>query len=63
MPDAPMFAARAHVALRDIRLGAAVRNLTGQMVDGRQRRSADIEMTLTRGVHGPGELHVVVVDD
>jgi len=26
-------------------------------------RSADIEMTLTRGVHGPGELHVVVVDD
>ena len=25
-------------------------------------RSADIEMTLTRGVHGPGELHVVVVD-
>jgi L-lactate dehydrogenase complex protein LldG len=24
-------------------------------------RSADIEMTLTRGVHGPGELHVVVV--
>lgn len=26
-------------------------------------RSADIEMTLTRGVHGPGELHVVVIDD
>ncbi|MEA2682347.1 MAG: L-lactate dehydrogenase complex protein LldG [Chloroflexota bacterium] len=25
-------------------------------------RSADIEMTLTRGVHGPGEVHVVVVD-
>ncbi|MDQ2960488.1 MAG: LUD domain-containing protein [Candidatus Dormibacteraeota bacterium] len=26
-------------------------------------RSADIEMTLTRGVHGPRELHVVAVDD
>jgi len=25
-------------------------------------RSADIEMTLTRGVHGPGEVHVVVVE-
>lgn len=25
-------------------------------------RSADIEMTLTRGVHGPGEVHVVFVD-
>ena len=24
-------------------------------------RSADIEMTLTRGVHGPGEVHVVLV--
>lgn len=24
-------------------------------------RTADIEMTLTRGVHGPGELHVVLV--
>jgi len=24
-------------------------------------RTADIEMTLTRGVHGPGEVHVVIV--
>ena len=24
-------------------------------------RTADIEMTLTRGVHGPGELHVVLI--
>jgi L-lactate dehydrogenase complex protein LldG len=24
-------------------------------------RTADIEMTLTRGVHGPGEIHVVIV--
>ena len=25
-------------------------------------RTADIEMTLTRGVHGPGEVHVVLID-
>jgi L-lactate dehydrogenase complex protein LldG len=25
-------------------------------------RTADIEMTLTIGVHGPGELHVFLVD-
>ena len=24
-------------------------------------RTADIEMTLTRGVHGPGEVHIVLV--
>ena len=42
MPDAPMFAARAHIALRDIRLQAAVRNVTGQMVDGRRRALADL---------------------
>lgn len=26
-------------------------------------RTADIEMRLVRGVHGPGELHVVICDD
>jgi L-lactate dehydrogenase complex protein LldG len=26
-------------------------------------RTADIEMRLVRGVHGPGEIHVIVVDD
>jgi L-lactate dehydrogenase complex protein LldG len=26
-------------------------------------RTADIEMTLTRGVHGPGEIHVVVLEN
>lgn len=26
-------------------------------------RTADIEMRLVRGVHGPGELHVIVVED
>jgi L-lactate dehydrogenase complex protein LldG len=25
-------------------------------------RTADIELTLTRGVHGPGELHILLVD-
>jgi L-lactate dehydrogenase complex protein LldG len=25
-------------------------------------RTADIEQILVRGVHGPGELHVVIVD-
>jgi L-lactate dehydrogenase complex protein LldG len=25
-------------------------------------RTADIEMTLTRGVHGPGEVHVILMD-
>ena len=42
MPDAPAFAARAHVALRDIPLQAAVRNVTGQMVDGRRRALAEL---------------------
>ena len=37
-----MFAARAHIALRDIRLQAAVRNVTGQMVDGRRRALTDL---------------------
>ena len=26
-------------------------------------RTADIEMTLTRGVHGPGEVHVVILGE
>jgi L-lactate dehydrogenase complex protein LldG len=26
-------------------------------------RTADIEMTLTIGVHGPGELHVICIQD
>jgi len=26
-------------------------------------RTADIEMTLTFGVHGPGELHVFLIND
>ncbi|TRZ44721.1 hypothetical protein D4S03_11825, partial [bacterium] len=36
--------------------------LAGVIVTG-PSRTADIEMTLTIGVHGPGELHVFLVDD
>jgi L-lactate dehydrogenase complex protein LldG len=25
-------------------------------------RTADIEMRLVRGVHGPGEIHVIIID-
>jgi L-lactate dehydrogenase complex protein LldG len=34
----------------------------GVLVTG-PSRTADIEMTLTIGVHGPGELHVFLIDD
>ena len=36
--------------------------LAGVVVSG-PSRTADIEMTLTIGVHGPGELHVFLIDD
>jgi len=39
------------------RSGAAVQIITGPS------RTADIELTLTRGVHGPKEVHVVFVDE
>jgi L-lactate dehydrogenase complex protein LldF len=37
-------------------------SLAGVIVTG-PSRTADIEMTLTIGVHGPGELHVFLIDD
>jgi L-lactate dehydrogenase complex protein LldF len=38
------------------------RNAAAVVVTG-PSRTADIEMTLTIGVHGPGELHVFLIDD
>ena len=45
------------LALREARDAAAGVIITGPS------RTADIEMTLTLGVHGPGELHVFLIDD
>ena len=41
----------------DIGLSRAVTFITGPS------RTSDIELTLAIGVHGPGELHVVIIDD
>jgi L-lactate dehydrogenase complex protein LldG len=43
--------------LPQVRAASAVVIITGPS------RTADIEMTLTIGVHGPGELHVFLIDD
>jgi L-lactate dehydrogenase complex protein LldG len=42
---------------KEVRNASAIALVTGPS------RTADIEMTLTIGVHGPKELHVFVVDD
>ena len=66
-----------HIAIvyaRDVVLtiGDALHQLHGDDAKGMSRaitfitgpsRTADIELTLTVGVHGPKELHVVVIDD
>jgi L-lactate dehydrogenase complex protein LldF len=40
-----------------------IRKAASSVIISGPSRTADIEMTLTIGVHGPGELHVFLVDD
>jgi L-lactate dehydrogenase complex protein LldF len=49
--------------LEDVLNTPAVRNAPAAVVITGPSRTADIEMTLTIGVHGPGELIVLLVDD
>jgi L-lactate dehydrogenase complex protein LldF len=50
-------------ALADALRLPEVRTASAGVVVTGPSRTADIEMTLTIGVHGPGELHVFLIDD
>jgi L-lactate dehydrogenase complex protein LldF len=52
-----------HASLADVLNTPIVRNAPNAVVISGPSRTADIEMTLTIGVHGPGELIVLLVDD
>jgi L-lactate dehydrogenase complex protein LldF len=49
--------------LEDALRNPAVRGAASAVIITGPSRTADIEMTLTIGVHGPGELHVFLIDD
>ena len=52
-----------YASLPDVLNTPTVRNAPNAVVISGPSRTADIEMTLTIGVHGPGELIVLLVDD
>jgi L-lactate dehydrogenase complex protein LldG len=52
-----------YASLPDVLNTPAVRAAPAAVVISGPSRTADIEMTLTIGVHGPGELIVLLVDD
>jgi len=52
-----------HASLEDVLNSPVVRNAPSAVIISGPSRTADIEMTLTIGVHGPGKLIVLLVDD
>jgi len=52
-----------HASLPDVLNTKIVRQAASAVIISGPSRTADIEMTLTIGVHGPGELIVLLVDD
>jgi L-lactate utilization protein LutC len=52
-----------HASLPNVLNTPVVRQASSAVIISGPSRTADIEMTLTIGVHGPGELIVLLVDD